>query len=188
MLGLVQKVLFNLIESLGGQEKLIEIKRLAGVPLDKEFRLDSVYSDEEWQNLYNATLEVLKISAHDADVAYADAFGNDIRERFPVWFQMSKNSYEFLARQPKIHNTLATCVADPDQRNEIQDKFRVETFNHKIITFYKSPNKLCGLYKALAQWIANYYGDEIIISEDKCMLKGDNSCELHIEWKHIENA
>ena len=47
MIGLIQKVLLDLVEEMVGPEAVRDIKISAGVPLDRIFRLGEVYSDTE---------------------------------------------------------------------------------------------------------------------------------------------
>lgn len=176
-----------MVKAIAGEDAIIEIKRIAKVPLDKTFQMNLVYADDEWQRLLAATLKVLKITPEQADEIYADYFGKDAVKRFPTWFQMSKNSYEFLLIQPTIHNCFATGVVDPKDRKTINDKFKVEKLPNKIITHYRSFNNNCGLYKSLAKWVINYYKDEATIEEKKCMKSGDQECEIHIQWIKLGN-
>lgn len=185
MVGLIQKILVDMIKDITNEETLNEIKKLANIPLDREFQINVVYSDEEWQKLFKATLSVLKITDEQADEVYAKYFLKDSLERFPTWFQMSKNSYEFLLIQPTIHNCFATGVADQKHRDAINDKFKVEKFPGKIITHYKSSNNHCGLYMKLAQEVINHYKDQAIIEEKKCMKSGGDECEIHVQWSNL---
>lgn len=182
VVGLIQNILMNMIKGISDEQKLAEIKKLAGVPLDKEFQINMVYSDEEWKRLYQSTLKILNVSAEQADEIYAGYFLKEALRLFPTWFKMSKNSYEFLLIQPTIHNCFATGVVDKESRDAINDKFRVEKFDNKIITHYKSPNGHCNLYKELAKSVINHYGDEASIEERKCAKLGEEGCEIHIEW------
>lgn len=183
MVGLIQKLLFDLVEKKAGVEAVNTVKARAGVPLGKTFRLGEVYSDSEWQSLLRAACEVLGITEDQAMEAYADVFGNDARERFPTWFQVSKNSRMFLEQQITIHNVFASGVRDPEARKAVQDKFHIELVDkNKIITHYRSPNKLCSLYEALARWLFAYYGDEASLEQTKCMKRGNDECEIHVHW------
>lgn len=185
MVGYIQKVLFSMVNSMAGEDTTIQIKELAGIPIDREFQMNTVYSDEEWQRLLSATLKVLNLTMEQVYDAYADYFLKDALMRFPTWFQMSKNSYEFLSIQPTIHNCFATSAIDAKSRDAINDKFRIEKFPNKLITHYRSPNKLCGLYRSLARSVINHYGDEAGIEEKCCIQKGANECEMHILWTKL---
>jgi len=185
MIGLIQKILLDLVEERAGPEAVREVKRSAGVPPDRIFRLGEVYSDTEWQNLLSATCRALHANEEQVMDLYADVFGRDALTRFSKWFEMSANSREFLERQITIHNVFASGVVDPNSRKAVVDKFHIETFDDKIVTHYRSPNKLCSLYKALARWMFSHYGDEAIIEETKCMHRGDEECEIHVIWKNL---
>lgn len=182
MVGLIQKILFDMVESTAGADAVVEVRRRAGVPADKEFRIDEDYDDEEWRRLLAAACGVLDVTQEQAEKVYADFFFKDMLQRWPMWFQMSKNAREFLERQPRIHNGFATGVQDPEARRSINDKFELEKCNGELVMHYRSPNELCGLYKALARLIINHYGDQASVEETRCLKRGDAECELHIRW------
>ncbi len=182
MVGLVQKLLMDLIEESAGAEAVAEVKRRAEVPADREFRMDEVYDDVEWRRLLAATCAVLDITAEQAEEAYADFFFKDSQQRWPMWFTMSKNAREFLVRQPVIHNGFATGVRDAESRQAITDKFEIEENGQDLVVHYRSPNKLCGLYMKLAERTINLYGDNATVSEKQCSKNGDAECEIHVQW------
>ena len=182
MLGLIQKLLIGLIDSVAGPEAVAEVKRLAGVPEDKVYRMYVVYEDEEWNRLFASACKVLKLSRHEAVLAYADYFCRDAMERWPMWFHMSANARELLERQPVIHNSFATGVQDPEARKSIIDKFNLEKCENELVMHYRSPNQLCDLYRALAEWIIDHYGDNATVEETSCIKRGDSECQIHILW------
>lgn len=183
MVGLIQKVLFDLIDTVAGPEAIAEVRRRAQLPDDRKYRLDTVYPDDEWQRLLRATCEVLGKPQDEVEVIYADFFGRDALRRWPVWFETSANARQMLERQQTIHNTFATGVSDPGARRGIRDKFRLEKHEHDLVVHYKSPNQLCGLYKALARWVLNHYQEPAQIEEVRCTKRGDAECEIHIRWQ-----
>lgn len=176
MVGLIQKVLFDLVHEIGGVEAVAEVKRRACVAPDRRYRLDTVYPDEEWQRLLRAACEVLNLPQDEVEIAYADLFARDALARWPVWFEMSANARQFLERQQTIHNAFATGVRDAEARRGIEDKFRIEKLEHEIVTHYRSPNQLCGLYKALARWILEHYREQAVVEEPRCVKRGDAEC------------
>jgi hypothetical protein len=188
MVGLVQKILLDLVKERAGPEAVAEVRRRAGVASDHVFRIGEVYPDEEWQRLWSAACDVLHTTEAELLDAYAETFARDALVRFRMWFDMSANSREFLERQVTIHNVFASGVRDPEARRAVVDKFRIEKHPTKIVTHYRSPNRLCGLYKALARWMFRHYGDEATIDERKCMLRGDDECELHVVWTQLREA
>lgn len=182
MVGLIQKLLLQLIKQLKGEEGVLAVKKEAQIPIDQEYQINNVYSDEEWKRLFAATIKVLNVSEQEAEKLYADYFITDAIKRFPIWFNMCKNSYELLSIQPDIHNCFATSVVDKASKKSINDKFRVEQFPNHLITHYCSPNKQCSLYIQFAKQVFEHYKDEATIEEKKCALHGAAECEIHITW------
>ncbi|MEE8156425.1 MAG: heme NO-binding domain-containing protein [Phycisphaerales bacterium] len=71
MVGLIHKILVDLMEDMAGQEKVLEVKRRAGIDDGKVFRMNEAY-DDEWQRLFSATCAVLRVTQDQAEEAFAD--------------------------------------------------------------------------------------------------------------------
>ena len=182
MLGLMPKILVELVTSTYGEVAAREIKRRAGCDNDTEFRINAVYDDEIWRNLVVAGTEVLNCSSETLEEEFARYFLKDAQSRWPAWFSMSKSAREFLERHPAVHNNFADAVRDQSSRDQIKDKFRIERLDDKIITHYRSPNRHCHLYIALAQEVLSLYDEQATIEEFKCLKRGDPECEIWITW------
>ena len=183
MMGLIQKVLCDLIESAGGKPALEAVLERAGVPLDRAFRINENYDDAEWRRLLDAACEVLEVSRERAMQLYAERFLADARARFPTWFELSRSAREFLQRQPAIHNGFYTGLSDAEVRAALRDKFQVEKRENGLITRYRSPNQLCGLYEELARSVLRHYDEEATIEHRQCIQRGDPECEIRITWE-----
>ncbi|MCB9852089.1 MAG: heme NO-binding domain-containing protein [Phycisphaerales bacterium] len=187
MVGLVHTVLLNMIDKQTGTAATADIRRMAGLAPEQEFRIDENYDDAEFLRLFVSTCERLGLTQAQAESAFARAFYEDAVKRWPTWFRISRNAREFLKRQPGIHNGFATGISDSSARAGIRDKFRVEDRADRLIVHYKSPNRLCGYYVALANEIFDHYHDSARIEHMKCMLNGDDACEIHVIWQPSED-
>ena len=176
MLGYPLKTLLNTIERRYGREAVAQTLADAGVPTDSDYRLNEAYPDSEVQRLSAAAFRRLSLE----DVA--EAFFTDTLARFPTFYAMCKTSREFLEMQPEIHNTFAQGLQRPEERQAVRDKFRLEKLSDELIVHYRSPNRFCDLYKAIAQHVFRYYGDKATIEEPRCAKRGDSECELRIRW------
>jgi len=177
VLGYPLKLLLNAIERIHGPEAVVQTLVEAGLPADRVYRLNEPYADSEAHSLHAAAIK--RITLEDIAIAFFE----DTRERFPTWFEMCKSSREFLELQPQIHNTFAVGLQRPEERDAVLDKFRLEKLDDQLIVHYRSPNRLCDMYKAIAKRVFQHYHDKATIDEPFCMNRGDAECELRIRWK-----
>jgi len=176
VLGYPLKLLLNAIERIHGEEAVVQTLVEAGLPADRVYRLNEPYADSEAQSLTAAASK--RITLEDI----ATAFFEDTRVRFPTWFEMCKSSRDFLEMQPQIHNTFAVGLQRPEERDAVRDKFRLEKLDDQLIVHYRSPNRLCDMYKAIAERVFLHYHEKATIVEPSCMKRGDATCELRIRW------
>ena len=176
MLGYPLKLLLNAIEKRHGHEAVVQTLAEVGLPADHVYRLNVPYADSEAQRLTAAASQRLSLEE------IAEAFFQDTLERFPTWFEMCKTSREFLEMQPQIHNTFAVGLQRPEERDAVRDKFRLEKLDDELVVHYRSPNRLCDMYKAIAERVFQHYQDKATIDEPRCMKRGDAECELRLRW------
>jgi hypothetical protein len=176
MLGYPLKLLLNAIERRHGHDAVIQTLTEAGLPTDRTYRLNEPYTDSEAQRLSAAAFKFISME----DVA--KAFFEDTLVRFPTWFEMCNTSRQFLEMQPEIHNTFAHGLQRPEDRDAVMDKFRLEKLDDELVVHYRSPNRLCDMYKAIAHRVFQHYQDYGTIDEPRCMKRGDAECELRIRW------
>src|SRR5688572_8332281 len=176
MLGYPLKLVLNAIESRHGHEAVVQTLAAAGLPTDRAYRLNEPYADSEAQRLSAAAFQLISVE----DIA--ETFFKDTLVRFPTWVEMCKTSREFLEMQPEIHNTFAQGLQRPEERDAVRDKFRLEKLDDELVVHYRSPNRLCDMYKAIAQHVFQHFQDKGTIDEPRCMNRGDAECELRIRW------
>ena len=182
MLGYPFGPLLQAIETKGGPDAVAEVKRRAEVPADRTYRMAETYADEECQRLLAAACNVLALDAEETCELWAEAFLEDTQKRFPAWYEMCANSRALLEQHPEIHCGFAASLQDPEASQAVIDKFHIEKLERELIVHYRSPNRLCLLYRALAHRVIAYYGDEASVEETRCLHRGDAECEFHIRW------
>jgi Haem-NO-binding len=178
VLGYPLKVVLRAVERHQGHEAVVQLLAEVGRPADHAYRLNVPYSDDEVMRVTAAAFKYLSLEN------IAEEFFNDTLERFPTWFAMCKTSREFLEMQPEIHNTFAHGLQHAQEREAVRDKFHLEKLEDELVVHYRSPNRLCGMYKAIAQHVFRHYHDEATIDETTCMNRGDAECELRIRWRY----
>ena len=180
MIGVIIKVLINMVEDLTDKQTLDRIYEKAGIESGKEYSINQPYADEEWQRLFNATLEVMSLTEDEAYTAYADAFVIYAEKLFPMWFTIAKSSKDFLLLQPKIHNSFSSGLVDAKSRQKVNDKFSVIEDGDDLVVNYRSPNQHCRLYMKLAHRMAARYHDTLEIKEESCMATGADKCVMRV--------
>ena len=176
MLGYPLKTVMKAIEVRYGREAVERVLAKAGIAPDRVYRLNVPYEDSEAASLFSAASQLLTIED------MAQAFFDDAVSRFPQWFQMCKTSREFLEMQPVIHNTFALGLQQPQEREAVREKFRLEKLTDELIVHYRSPNRLCDIYQAIARRVFQHYRETGSIDETKCMKRGDYECEMRVRW------
>lgn len=182
MVGLIHRMLLELLDELIGADAVGVILQRAKIAKDTEFRIDTNYSDEQFRTLLTCVIEETGLGRDALEKRFATHFLQDAKARWPMWFKMSSTAREFLLRQPKIHNGFASSMSSEADRTLINDKFHVDENAAAITVHYKSPNQLCGLYKALAQEVLDDYGEQAEITESLCLKNGDSECCIKVEW------
>ena len=182
MLGYPFRPLLQAIEAKAGPAAVAEVKRRAGVPADRTYRMSEIYEDEECQRLLSVAGEVLGLDVAEICDLWAVAFLKDTQKRFPAWYEMCADARALLECHPEIHVGFAASLTDPKASEAVTRKFRIEKLERELIVHYRSPNRLCMLYRALARQVIEHYGDNAEIEETKCLHRGDPECEFHIRW------
>lgn len=182
MIGLIPKMLVDLVAARAGPDAAAAVRVRAGVAPDEPFRLGEVYPDQTWQALYAAARDALGVPREDAERLFARWFYEDAVKRWPSWFAMSRDARSFLERQPVIHNCFATALHDPAARAAVVEKFRLDRLPDGFVMHYRSPNRHCRLYEALAEEILRHYGEEARIEQRRCVFRGDDACEIVVLW------
>ena len=54
------------------------------------------------------------------------------------------------------------------------------TAPNEVVIQYRSARKLCPVAEGIIDGIATHYGERVVTSHDKCMLRGDGECEFTV--------
>lgn len=50
----------------------------------------------------------------------------------------------------------------------------------EVLIVYKSPRRLCQVAKGISRGIARYYGEQVTVTDETCMHRGDADCRIRI--------
>lgn len=113
MVGLIHRILFDLLEQLLDQQSIESICNRAGIAHDTEFRIDTRYSDEQFRKLLGAVMSETGMGQATRGKHCASQFLKDCKTRWPTWFQIPPTAREFFIRQPKISE--GSCLKKGDE-------------------------------------------------------------------------
>jgi hypothetical protein len=184
MIGWVQNVLVELLEEVGGAELRDRVFALAGVPEGTRYRMDRNYSDEEVHRLLAATAEATGMDADAMNEAYGRAFLAKSKRMFPKFFDDIHSSRDLLHRQAAIHRSLGAGLRDAAERETVAKKFVVNEDGYDLVVDYQSKNGMCGLYRKMANIIADEHGERIVVTSERCAKRdgGPAQCRFRLHW------
>lgn len=184
MIGLIPRIWMMTLEQLTEPEKIRSILTHAGIPEDRKFAIDEPYEDAEFLGMVNASADVLRMKQDDLIQAFSETFIKDATSRWPVWFEMAPDARSFLERQPRIHGSFSRSLDDAENLGKQKaQKFKTSETEDGLRVEYRSSNKLCGIYKSLAQSVLRHYNDDDgRVHEVVCMHDGHDHCDIRITW------
>jgi len=183
MIGIIQKILLELLEEAGGDTLKHAVLDRAGVDRNASFRIDQSYSDAEFMRLLQASAEETGMNEEEISGLYARTFLTKAQELFPRFFQMATSSEDFLMRQATIHAVMASGLRASEDRKQVNDKFTAQRIEPGLVRVdYRSKNQLCALYRALAHEVAGLYDETVDITCEQCVKRGDECCSFLLNW------
>jgi hypothetical protein len=186
LIGIIHKVLHDLLIEIGGQELVNRINRRGKIDLGS-FRIVDSQKDHEFALLVPIVIEETGLKRSEVMDAFSVAFINYAESLFPEFFRMSSDARDFLIRQPKIHASLAAGLDSDHERASVRQKFQVTGLDDGALDItYESESRLCDLYQSLAHQLAERYGDRLDISVMRCG-HGSN-CSLRLFFNAPEKA
>ena len=186
MIGWVPHLLSAFIEEVAGPAVRREVLAAAGSDPDLPFRLDATYADAACRRILDVACARLGVTEEAAFEAFAPFFLARSRAAFPGFFAHRPDVRDFLLHQPEVHNTLAAGLAE-GEREHVARKFRAQALPGGVRIFYRSPNRLAGLYAAVARRLGEECGQTVtVVFEAGCAT--DEECIIALAVGAREHA
>ena len=184
MIGWVPHVLVAFLDEIGGLDARRAILAEAGFDPDTRFRIDTSYADAACRRILNVACARLEVTEDAAFTLFAPFFLAQSRAVFPGFFAHRPTVRAFLLHQPEVHNTLAAGLAE-GERQHVARKFRAEPTPGGVRIFYRSPNRLAGLYAAVARRLGEEFGQPTTITFEAGG-PGDAECIMRVEVEEAD--
>jgi hypothetical protein len=174
-------IVFNLLEEIVSRDyseddwdALLEAAGLVGA-----YTSLGSYSDEDLMKLVAAASSALGMS-RDEIIRW---FGRNalplLADRYPQFFKRHGSTRSFiLTLNNMIHPEVRKLYPGADV-----PVFDFDTSSEELLVMgYASPRKMCAFAEGLIEGAASHYGEEALIEQPKCMVRGDEKCVLEISF------
>lgn len=98
--------------------------------------------------------------------------------RYPVFFEAPRTTRNFLLS--------VNSIIHPEVRKLYSGAgcphFQFKERPGLLVIGYDSPRRMCHLAEGFVAGVADHYGDNVTVSQIRCMHQGASSCELTVEW------
>ncbi len=136
------------------------------------------YPDEEILALVSAASHKTGITIYELLVAFGKFIAPTLLKSYHRQINPNWTLIDLLEQtESTIHKVVR--LRNPGAKPPRLQIKRVD--ENKLVIIYSSPRKLCGLALGIAQGLAEQFGEQIKISEEHCMLRGNHTCEIEIE-------
>ena len=181
MMGHINNLLVHMVEKHHGSDGVLRLFTLAGIS-KKEYQPEVVYSEEEFQALYNAAKELYGVGDDAAQKAFSDYFMEVSPVMFPAIFKIAGSARGLFEKVPTIHKQWPSAASAKDFREKL---FILESSKERLVFKYDSPNHLCGVLRFVAEGVLAHYGEKGTVTETQCALNGAPWCEVEIRFETL---
>ncbi len=173
-------ILFNLLEEVvireHGEvawERMLELAAAEGA-----YTSLGTYPDDEFMDLVGAACRLLDQREEAVELWFGREALPLLADRYPDFFKPHSSTRPFLLTlnriiHPEVHKLHAGANTPV---------FDFGDSNGALTMRYVSPRRLCHFGEGLVEGAAAHYGEEVDITQPSCMRRGDESCELRIEF------
>ncbi len=177
-------IIFNLLEAFIvenlGEDKYDEIEDKCELQTTEPFVGPGSYPDEDILAIVISASDEFNISVDDFFRRWGRFCVPILAEKFPGFFEKSKTAKEFLSQVDNMHYTEVVKL----YKDAVPPKFIYEDPGaDKLIMHYTSERKLCHLMLGLIEGVGDQYETTIEIIQTKCLLEGDESCDIELTFK-----
>lgn len=135
------------------------------------------YPDEEFTSMVGA---IADLSGHDAGTVRRD-FGRflapELLSTFSAHVRDEWSVLDVLEHLDEVYDEIRA----QDEENDPPEVSCDRVVSDMAVLTYESPRHLCEVGMGIIEGLANEYGEEVSIEEDRCMLEGDDRCEITVE-------
>lgn len=180
--GAVKGIVFNLLEELVSREYGEEAwdVLLESAEVDGSYTSLGSYPDEDLMKLVSSASSQLDMSPDEVVRWFGANALPLLAGSYPQFFEPHTSARSFLLTlNDIIHPEVRKLYPGADV-----PVFDFDTSSDDVLVMgYESPRRMCAFAEGLIEGAAAHYGEAPLISQPKCMNRGDEKCVLEISFK-----
>jgi predicted hydrocarbon binding protein len=178
----VKGIVFNLLEEVvsrdHGEDAWDALLETAG--LDGAYTSLGSYSDEDLMKLVGAASSALGAPGEEIVRWFGRSALPLLADRYPEFFEPHSSTRSFVLT---LNNVIHPEVRKLYPGAEVP-VFDFDTSSDEVLVMgYASHRKMCALAEGLIEGAASHYGEQALIEQPKCMVRGDEKCVLEISFR-----
>jgi hypothetical protein len=175
-------IIFNLAEEVvvGGHGDDVWDDVLEGAGVSGSYTSLGSYPDADLMAIVASAARLLGIGEAAVLRHVAEGAIPMLAVRYPHFFTSHRDARSFvLTLNDMIHPEVRKLYPGADVPN-----FTYQLHGEDAVTLtYESGRQLCALAEGFITGAATYYGQQVVIAQEACMLRGDPACLLHCEFQ-----
>jgi hypothetical protein len=123
--------------------------------------------------------QALAARVEDPPLEVLEQFGVFVADRLiDTYGQVLDDDWETMDLLENVETAIHTPLRTHDERLDPPRLDCTRDGPNQVTIRYRSPRKLCPVAKGLVRGVAAHYGQQVYVSEPRCMHEGDQRCEL----------
>ncbi len=144
----------------------------------KIYTASAEYPDQEMADLISAISRMVEQPVFDVQEELGEFMARDLMDVYGPLINPEWKTLDLLENTGGlIHRGVQNM--SPETRPPELRCTRMSPNELKMI--YTSPCKMCTLAKGLVKGFAKHYNEQVEVTEEKCMLKGDFACNISVK-------
>ncbi len=135
------------------------------------------YPDDEVVALVTTASRLTALPADDILEGFGEFIAGDLVKVFRPLVDPSWRTLEFLENAESV---IHRVVRGRNQKAKPPALSCARVDADEVVISYGSKRKLCAVARGIIRGAADLYGDQVVIREDSCMLRGDRLCLIGV--------
>ncbi|MBF0368545.1 MAG: heme NO-binding domain-containing protein [Magnetococcales bacterium] len=145
----------------------------------RAFHVGMIYPDEVFVSLFQSMAAQLNLDPYQAMVAFGRFMAKTLVETGGL-LGLIQPGWKTLDVIENTKHLIHSALHSYNPQLQPPDIRCVRLRSNEVAIAYQSPRKLCGVVKGIVMGLADYFGEQVDIHENICMLKKGRLCRINV--------